>query len=66
MKTNELKAEFARSEKTYEDIAKLLDISLTSIQRKVNGANEFKPSEIAILKNVLNLTPNRIDEIFYN
>lgn len=66
MKSNELKAEFIRYEKTYEDIAKLLDISEGSVQRKVNGTTQFKPSEIAILKTILNLTPERIDEIFYN
>jgi len=66
MKTNELKAEFARHGKTYEDISKLLNISEGSVQRKVNGLTQFKPSEISVLKDALNLTPERVDEIFLN
>ncbi len=66
MKPNELKAELSRSEMTYQDIADALEISIVAVQRKVNGASEFKSSEIGTLREVLNLTPDRVAEIFFN
>jgi len=66
MKPNELKAELSRSEMTYQDIADALDISIVAVQRKVNGNSEFKSSEIGTLRDVLNLTPDRVAEIFFN
>lgn len=66
MKPNELKAEFSRSEMTYRDIAEALGLSVIAVQRKVNGASEFKSSEIATLRELLNLTPDRVAEIFFN
>lgn len=66
MKPNELKAELSRNEMTYQDIADALEISIVAVQRKMNGVSEFKSSEIGTLKDVLNLTPERVAEIFFN
>ena len=66
MKSNELKSELTRMEMTYQDVADALGISVVAVQRKVNGTSEFKSSEIKALREVLNLTPERVDEIFFN
>lgn len=51
---------------TQKNIAKLLQIDVTTYSKKENGVIEFKASEISILKVILNLTPMDIDEIFFN
>lgn len=66
MKSNELKSELTRMEMTYRDVADALGISVVAVQRKVNGMSEFKSSEIKALSEVLNLTPERVSEIFFN
>lgn len=66
MKPNELKAELTRNEKNYTDMANALGISLIAFQRKINGDTEFKSSEISALKTALNLSAERVSEIFFN
>lgn len=66
MKSNELKAELTRNEKTYADMATELGVSVIAFQRKINGETEFKSSEISALKTALNLSAERVAEIFFN
>ena len=66
MKPNELKAELTRNEKNYADMASTLGISVIAFQRKINGDTEFKSSEISALKAALNLSAERVAEIFFN
>ena len=65
MKPNELKAELTRNGKTYSDMANVIGISAIAFQRKINGETEFKSSEISTLKAALNLTAERVAEIFF-
>ena len=66
MKTNELKSELTRNELSFQNVADHLDVSLMTIQNKINGRTEFKPSEIVKLRDLLNLSEERVFEIFLN
>jgi hypothetical protein len=66
VKSNELKAELARNEMNYQKLADYLDVTLLTVQNKINGRSEFKPSEIVKVKELLNLTDERVFEIFLN
>ncbi|MBR0575723.1 toxin-antitoxin system, antitoxin component, Xre family protein [Proteiniclasticum sp. BAD-10] len=66
MKPNELKAELQRKNLNYQDAAKALGISVVAFQRKVNAITEFKSSEIGALRDLLELSPERVTEIFFN
>ena len=45
-------------------IAEQMGISYMGFYKKVKGTNEFKASEIAKLKSLLNLSSMDVDEIF--
>lgn len=47
-------------------IADKLNLSYTSTKKKIRGEVEFKATEIAILKNILNLSDEEVSEIFFN
>ena len=66
MKPNELKAELTRNGRNYAEMAAALGISVVAFQRKINGETEFKSSEISALKTALNLSAERVAEIFFN
>lgn len=66
MKTNELKSELTRNELSFQNVADHLDVSLMTIQNKINGRTEFKPSEIVKLRDLLKLSEERVFEIFLN
>lgn len=66
MKTNILKSERVKCDLTQRDIAISLGIDPTSYSKKENGLIEFKPSEIKLLKHFLKLSPEKIDEIFFD
>lgn len=66
MNTQLLKSYRVKLGFTQKNIAKLLQIDVTTYSKKENGVIEFKASEISILKVILNLTPMDIDEIFFN
>lgn len=66
MKTNLLKSERVKKGLTQKMISKNLEIDVTSYSKKENGIIEFKASEIKTIKNILNLTPDKVVEIFFD
>lgn len=46
-------------------VAKILGISLMALFNKIHNRSEFKASEIASLKQALNLTNEQRDRIFF-
>lgn len=49
-----------------EDLAKHLNVNLTTIYRKINGESDFTLSELKALKKVLNLSNDDVDRIFFS
>lgn len=47
-------------------IGSVLGVAPNTLHRKLNGINEFKVSEINVLKDVLSLTPEEVNTIFFN
>lgn len=65
MKSNLLKSERVKLGITQKNICKKLEINAATYSKKENGVIEFKASEIMILKEVLKLTPEKINDIFF-
>ena len=65
--TNSLMFEMAilKAHVTKSDIADALGISRVSLTRKINNVTEFKASEISLLKNILKLSDQERDKIFF-
>ena len=61
-----LKSKMVLKETTQLNLSKLLDLSITSINQKMNGNVIFKPKEIKKIKDYLNLTNDEVVEIFIN
>lgn len=66
MNAVELKVEMLRNNVNQNTLAEALDITKSALSKKINGVNDFSRKDIAKLKKVLNLTPKRVDEIFFN
>ncbi len=64
MNRAELRAEIAKKMITQREIASALGISESSLRNKMVGDNEFKESEIRKLVQLLELSPERVNEIF--
>jgi len=58
-----LEAEMKRHEVSREDLAKALDISLVSVQKKITGVVEFKCDEMFKAKKCIG-TDVSLDELF--
>lgn len=65
LKLNELKAEIARNELTIEDLADKINISRTTLWRRLNNPSEFTLAEIRRIKIILKLSGARILDIFF-
>ena len=65
MKSNILKSERIKVGITQKSMSKHLNIDVSTYSKKENGLIEFKASEIRLLKKVLDLTPQKISEIFF-
>ena len=65
MNKNELRAQMARHGDNSVSLAEALGISVTSISEKINGKRDFTQSEISIIKQRYNLTPDETDVIFF-
>ncbi len=65
LKLNELKAEIARNELTIEDLADKINISRTTLWRRLNNPSEFTLAEICKIKAILKLSGERIIDIFF-
>lgn len=64
MNRAELRAEIARKGISNRSIANQLGISEQAFYNKIGGVREFKESEIKKLIQILELTPERVNEIF--
>lgn len=60
-------AEMAANDDKHKDLAVFLDISEQAMSRKFNsvGGADYTRSEIERVKMKYNLTPQRVDEIFF-
>lgn len=66
--TNTLELDYAikRAGLDREQVAKILGIAVSTLFNKLHNKVEFKASEIAKLKSVLNLSAKQRDMIFFN
>lgn len=65
MNPNLLKAARIKLGITQKKLCEELEITPSSYSKKENGLIEFRSSEIRILKKVLKLSPQQINEIFF-
>ena len=65
MRTQELKAYMVRREITTQMLADELNLSKTSLSYKINGKREFKVSEIIKVQNILGMSNEDRDFIFF-
>lgn len=63
---NDLKAEITRNNYTINDLACELGISRSSLSRKINGITMFKQPEMLKLQSVLNLSGEKMIDIFFD
>jgi transcriptional regulator with XRE-family HTH domain len=66
MNSNLLKSERVKSGFTQKDLSNALNKNVSTYSKKENGLIEFTASEIKTLKQILNLSPQTIDAIFFN
>ena len=64
MKQFELISERKRKNLNQTDLSKMLGLSITQYSKKEKGRVEFTAKEIKKIKDVLQLTPERVDDIF--
>lgn len=62
---NKFRAKIIESGLTTEKLANVLGINAATLYRKINGNSDFSRSEIQILRQVLNMSPQAMDEIFF-
>ena len=62
---NKLKAKIVENGFTIEQVAQKLGINYATLYRKMASETEFTRNEIAMLKEVLHLTINEVDVIFF-
>lgn len=65
MKLNELKAEIVRNGLTIEQLADKMNIGRTTLWRKFGNPNNFTLKEIMDIRKILNVSGDRILEIFF-
>lgn len=63
--TNKLKGKLAERGMTQSQLAEAIDISASSFSFKINNEVEFKVGEIKRIQNVLGLTRDERDAIFF-
>lgn len=66
MNITELKVEMTRNNVNQEEFSKMINISPAMLSKKLNGACKITREDIVKIKSALNLSPVRIDEIFFN
>jgi len=62
---NKLKAKVIENGFAMKQIAKMLQISESTLYRKINGKSDFTRKEIQDLKEILNLDTKTAEEIFF-
>ena len=63
--TTLLKSFMVREGFTMETLAEKMELSRTSMSYKINNRVEFRSSEIKKMQNILNLTDEERDSIFF-
>ena len=66
MNQTEFKVAQIRANITKEEIAKRLNINITTLYRKFNGESDFTLSELKVVKEILGLSKEDVDRIFFN
>ena len=66
MKVELLKSKIKEKGLKFEFIAGQLNLSKQGFSSKINGANEFKWSEIRKIATILELTPSEREKIFFS
>ena len=66
MNTNELISKMKKIADRQEDLANALNISLPSVNAKINGKRDFTQTEISIIAARYELTPEEVNLIFFN
>lgn len=66
MNSNILKSKIKLNEDTQEELAEYLGITNSTLSFKINGKNDFLRAEIQLIKQRYKLTPQEIDQIFFN
>ena len=64
LKLDKLKGKLKECKFTYSDVAKILNVSVTTVNSKMNGETRFYAEEIRILSKALNLTNDEKIDIF--
>lgn len=65
MQLNKLRAKIVEMNFNMNKLAEDTSMSKITLYRKLNGLQEFKISEIRTLKEILELSPDEINEIFF-
>lgn len=65
MKINKLKGKITENQLNYEQVAKELGLTITTINKKMNGKTDFKLVEAEKLSNLLHLTDAEKLDIFF-
>lgn len=65
MDPNELKAEMRRNDDTQEKLAEALSLNVSGVNDRINGRVEFRRSEINIIRQRYNLSPEDTVRIFF-
>ena len=63
--TLELKTILFRKQITLEKLSDLIELSTTTLSYKINNKIEFKSSEIKAMQEILGLTNDERDKIFF-
>ena len=66
MNINLFKSKMKLHEDTQVELAKGLEMAISSLSYKINGKTPFNANEIKKVKVRYNLTPDEVDEIFFN
>lgn len=66
MNLNKLRAKRAEIGLTQLEVAKKLEVSPVTYQRKETGVREFSINEVICLSNILNLTLDEVNSIFFD
>ena len=65
MDYNGLKSEIVRNGLTIPKVAELIGIGKKALYQKMRGETQFKQKEIRDLKNLLSLSDERVNELFF-
>lgn len=63
---NKLRGMILYKNDTLPELAKALKMSQTTLSSKMNSKTEFSRQDIMRIKNRYNLTPEEVDNIFFN